>query len=280
MKCIDLVKEEDGMISIAGCKIGDNVDMFSDNMHNYCSYCKPEGDNKMHSIIDVDTMSISNPLYDQDIWSVEVYCEYNQYRKIIWLSVYLWYCYSDKCDTPSEFKELAKKLAESGHFTIEELYFNSSKVYEIIGLSNNKCDVNFMWTKKEYPNVVITLGESICSEDNVYNTELALAKASKRLALKLGKNVSQLNTSELHEVKCHIDIERLNFYENLWKDKILASRDAYCDEICKLDRYYSSHDWDIIYKKAGMSERDVELYREAHEPFQAALDDQSDMYRA
>lgn len=279
MKCIELVKEENGMITIAGCKIGDNVEVFSDNMHKYCIYCKPNGVNSMLSIIDIDTMSISNPLYNEDILSVEVYCEYNQDKRITWISVHMYYCYSDECDTPSEFKELAKEFAETGRFTVEELYINSSKVYELIGLSNKKCDVNFMWTKKEHSDIVVTLGESIYSEENVYNTELALMKGSKRLALKLGKNVCQLNSSELHEVKCHVDIERLSFYENLWKDKIRASYDAYCDEICKLDRYLSSEQWDIIYKKAGMSERDIALYLEAHEPFEAALDDKSDMYR-
>ena len=38
-------------------------------------------------------------------------------------------------------------------------------------------------------------------------------------------------------------------------------------------------DWNLVYKNIGMSEKEIKQYREAHIPFEAALNDSSDMYR-
>lgn len=280
MYCIELVKEEDGIISIAGCKIGDNAKAFLENMGNYCTGCHPLDENSMYGIIDIDTMLIGNPLCNPDILDVDVYCEITQEKKINWMSMHMGYCHSKKeCDTPAEFKDFANKLVDSGHFKVEKLYVNSSKAYEIIGLSNNKCEVDFIWTKKEFSDIVITLGEPIYTEDNVYNYDAAISKATRRLALSRGKKIDQLNSTELADVNSRVDFERICFYEKLWKDKIQESRYAYCEENKFPGEYISSDEWNIIYKNAGMSERDIELYREAQKPFEAALDDKSDMYR-
>ena len=52
MECIELVKEENGIVSIGGCKLGDKPSLFYDNMLHYSIDCKHLGQDLICCFID------------------------------------------------------------------------------------------------------------------------------------------------------------------------------------------------------------------------------------
>ena len=283
MECIELVNEENGIVSIGGCKLGDNPSLFFDNMLHYSIYCKHLGQDLICCFIDVDTMRIGNPLKNEDIADVEISCRYKQGEGIRGLKLFM----RDICNFPyktqKEFDDLAMRLANSGRFNIVYPELHSKYDFELICLENKKCEVEFVWSKDDYKEktyfIEVNLTPPIWTEDNTFDTEAAFIKAKRRCALKLGKRAEDFSEYEKKEVEVTMARSTLIFFDEVWGDRITkATIDYRKDNLIGAGQMRSS-DWDIIYKNAGMSEYEIEQYRKAHEPFEAALNDSSDMYR-
>lgn len=97
--------------------------------------------------------------------------------------------------------------------------------------------------------------------------------------LELGKRAEDFSEYEKREVEVKVARSTLNFYDKVWGEKIRNASLEYRSENLIGAGQMRTSDWDNIYKSIGMSEREVEQYRKAHEPFEAALNDSSDMYR-
>lgn len=283
MECIELVKEENGIVSIGGCKLGDKPSLFCDNMSHYSVYCKHLGQDLIYCFIDVDTTRIDNPLMNEDIMDVEISCRHKQNEGIRELQLYM----RDGCSFPyktqKEFEDLAMKLANSGRFNVVYPKLHSKYNFEMICLENKKCEVEFVWNKDKQSEknyyIEVNITPPIWTEDNIFDTEAAFIKAQRRYVLKLGKKAEDLSDYEKREVEVTVARSTLNFYDKVWGDKITKASIEYRRENLIGAGQMRTSDWDNIYKSIGMSEREVEQYRKAHEPFEAALNDSSDMYR-
>lgn len=283
MECIELVKEENGIVSIGGCKLGDKPSLFYDNMLHYSIDCKHLGQDLICCFIDVDTMRIDNPLKNADITDVEISCRYKQGEGIRKLHLFM----RDICTFPhktqKEFEHLAIKLANSRRFNIVYPELHSKWNFEMICLENKKCEVEFVWSKDGQTDktyfIEVNVTPPICTEDNAFDTEATFIKAQRRCVLKLGKRAEDFSEYERREVDVKVARSTLNFYDKVWGDKITKASIEYFRENLIGAGQMRTLDWDIIYKNAGMSEYEIEQYRKAHEPFEAALNDSLDMYR-
>lgn len=283
MECIELVKEDNGVVSIGGCKLGDNPSLFCDNMSYYSVYCRHLDQGLIYCSIDVDTMRIDNPLVNEDIMDVEISCCHKQGEGIRGLYLYM----SDICtfpyETQKQFEDLAMRLANSGRFNIVYPELHSKYDFELICLENKKCEVEFIWSKDEHKKktyfIEVKLTPPIWTEDNTFDTEAAYIKAQRRSELKLGKKYKDFSEYEKREVDVTVASSTLNFYDKVWGDKITKASIEYRRENLIGPGEIRSSDWDVIYQNAGMSEYEIEQYRKALNPFEAALNDSSDMYR-
>ena len=233
-------------------------------------------------------MDNMNALYaakskNEDIADVEISCRYKQGEGIRGLKLFM----RDICNFPyktqKEFDDLAMRLANSGRFNIVYPELHSKYDFELICLENKKCEVEFVWSKDDYKEktyfIEVNLTPPIWTEDNTFDTEAAFIKAKRRCALKLGKRAEDFSKYEKKEVEVTVARSTLIFFDEVWGDRITkATIDYRKDNLIGAGQMRSS-DWDIIYKNAGMSEYEIEQYRKAHEPFEAALNDSSDMYR-
>ena len=127
--------------------------------------------------------------------------------------------------------------------------------------------------------IEVNVTPPICTEDNAFDTEATFIKAQRRCVLKLGKRAEDFSEYERREVDVKVARSTLNFYDKVWGDKITKASIEYFRENLIGAGQMRTLDWDIIYKNAGMSEYEIEQYRKAHEPFEAALNDSLDMYR-
>ena len=283
MECIELVKEEEGAIFIGGCKLGDKPTLFYENIRNYSVSRYDDKKGHISCIIDVDTMQISNPLMNADICDVDISCDYCKGLGIrglyVYMSDYMEYPYS----TQAEFYDLSKKLAESGKFKVVIPELNPIWNFEMICLENKKCEAEFVWSKKGLKSkkyfIEVNVMPPIWTEENVFDTEAAIKKSEYRLALKLGKKINELSESEKKQAWVNVANLTLRFYDEVWGEKIDKSLLEYRSENLIGPGQLRSNDWDQIYKNAGMNDKEIEQLRKAHEPFAAALDDHSDMYR-
>ena len=66
---------------------------------------------------------------------------------------------------------------------------------------------------------------------------------------------------------------------NKWVKKIGEAQIEYRRENLLSAGQLTTTDWNQIYKNAGMSDKEIQEYRKAMEPYQAALQDSSDPYR-
>ncbi len=283
MECIELVKEENGMVSIGGCKLGDKPSLFCENMSHYSVYCKHLKKELISCIIDVDTMRIDNPLKNADILDVEIDCIHKKGEGIRGLYLYM----RDLCfypyETQKEFEDLAMKLADSGKFNVVYPKLHSKWNIKMICLENKKCEVEFVWSKDEHKEktyfIEVNLTPPIWTEDDTFDTEAAYIKTQRRYVLELGKRAEDFSEYEKREVEVKVARSTLNFYDKVWGEKIRNASLEYRSENLIGAGQMRTSDWDNIYKSIGMSEREVEQYRKAHEPFEAALNDSADMYR-
>ncbi len=283
MDCIELVKEEKGVVSIGGCKLGDKPSLFMDNMGNYCTGCKEIEKGLMCCMIDVDTMRIDNPLRNPDIIDAELYCHFIKGNGIRDVSLFMRNYDVFPHDTWSEYKEFIGKLSNSGRFKTVMPNVHSKADFEIICFENNYCEVEFAWSKEDlsknqfYIQVILT--PPICSERNGFDTDAAIAKRERRLSLELGKRVSDFSEYEKDKVITDVARDTLRYYNEVWGDRITKSVLEYRRENLLGPGQMREADWNLVYKNIGMSEKEIKQYREAHIPFEAALNDSSDMYR-
>jgi hypothetical protein len=282
MDCIELVKEENGVVSIGGCKLGDKPSLFMDNMGDYCTGCKEIDIGLMGCIIDVDTMRIDNPLRNPDIIDVELYCHYINGSGIRDVSLYMRNYDVFPHDTWSKYKEFIETLSNSGRFKVDTPNVHSKADFEIICFENNYCEVEFTWSKEDsskkfYIQVILT--PPIRCERNGFDTDAAIAKRERRLSLELGKRVSDFSEYEKDKVITDVARDTLRYYDEVWGDRITKSVLEYRRENLLGPGQMREADWNQVYKNIGMSEKEVKQYREAHIPFEVALNDSCDMYR-
>ena len=283
MKCIELVKEVDGFVSIGGCKLGDKPSLFYENMGNYSVDCEEIKQGLINCFIDIDTMRIDNPLENADILDVEINCTYNNVDGITGIYLYMRDIETYPYETQKEFEDLAKYIEDSKKFNVVHPSLHPKWDFEIISFENKKCEVEFVWsidrhTEKTYF-IEVNLTPAIWTEENTFNTEAAIIKSERNLALKQGKRVRDLSEYEKREVWVDVARSTLHFYDKVWGDKISNASLEYRRENLIGPGQMRTSDWDNIYKSIGMSEREIEQYRKANEPFQAALNDSADMYR-
>lgn len=283
MECIELVKEKEGALFIGGCKLGDKPFLFYDNMRNYSVSRYDDKKGHIGCTIDVDTMQISNPLRNADISDVYISCDYYNGLGIrelyVCMSDYMEYPYS----TQAEFYELSKKIADSGKFKVVMPELHHIWNFEMICMENKKCEVEFVWSKEDHNSnryfIKVNVTPPIWTEENIFDTEAAINKSEYRLALKLGKRVNELSESEKKQAWIDVANLTLRFYDEVWGEKIDRSLLEYRSENLIGPGQLRSGDWYQIYKNAGMNDKEIKQLRKAHEPFAAALDDHSDMYR-
>ena len=283
MECIELVKEENGIVSIAGCKLGDKPPLFFDNILHYSVDCKSLGQNLIRCFIDVDTMLINNPLRNADITDVEINCRYKKGKGIRGLYLYMRNFCTFPYKTQKEFEDLAIKLAVSRRFNVFCPEINPKYNYEMIRLENKKCEVEFVWSKigqtdKTYF-IEVNVTPPICKEDNTFDTEAAFIKAQRRCVLKYGKRAENFSEYEKREFKETVARITLDFFNKVWGDRITKTSVEYRKENLIEAGQMRASDWDVIYRRAGMSNYEIEQYRKAQESFETALNDSLDMYR-
>lgn len=283
MDCIDLVKEEKGVVSIGGCKLGDKPSLFKDNMGRYCTGCNEIDKGLMWCMIDVDTMRIDNPLCNPDILDAELYCHYIKVRGIRDITLYMQNYDDFPYNTWSKYRDFIDKLSNSGRFEIVKPSVHSKSDFDIICFENCNCEVEFTWSKdnpsknRYYIQVILT--PPIRSEKYGFDTEAAIAKKERRLSLELGKRVSEFSEYEKRDVLTDVARDTLRYYDEVWGAKIEKSALEYRRENLLGPGQMSEDDWNQVYRSIGMSEKEIKQYREAHKPFEAALHDSSDMYR-
>ncbi len=280
---IELIKEKDGIISLGGCKLGDTPSLFEANMGKYCCDTKKYDNNKVISYIDMDTMRIDNPIRDWDILDARLSCEYNE-RGIREISYYMHDYYEYPFETCANFNFFFDILEKSGRYKVEKPYVHPNYSFNITILENNNCILEYITSNPEIKSksyfIKINLYSPKVSDNNIFDMEIAIQQEKRKYAYKQGKKIDQLYSYEIQEVLDKVNSERLRFYEDLWKDKIEKAYKDYKNNSTIWPLSLNESDWINIYKNAGMNEIDIEQYRLAKEPFMAALEDSSDMYRS
>lgn len=283
MYCIELIKEDNGSIFICDCKLGDMPSLFYENISNYSVSHHDDKKGHIYCTIDVDTMLISNPLKNDDIYDVDISCDYKLGIGIRKLYLNMSNTMDYPFNTQAEFEEFFKKLADSGRFNVVMPELHSKWNFKMICFENKKCEVDFTFSRFDNNNktyfIEIIVRPPIWTEENIFDTEAAIFKKERRLALKLGKRVVDLSEKEKKDAWVSVANDTLHFYDKVWGYKIdKALMDYLRDNLIGPGQVRPS-DWDQIYKNAGMNAKEIEQLRKANEPFAAALNDSSDMFR-
>lgn len=283
MECIELVKEDNGVVSIGGCKLGDKPSLFFDNMGSLCTDCHQIDTGLLGCCIDIDTMRIDNPVRNRDIEGIDIYCRYNKEFGIREIEVYMRSWGGYPFDTLSEYKDLVNYLSSSGRFEVIRPDIHPYLDIEMTCLENSNCEVEFIWSKKNVLkkdfHIQVYMTPPVFSEEKGFDTDTAIKKSERRHALKLGKRQSNLSEHERKEAYVSVAREYLRSIDKKWGLKIEASLLEYRRENLLGAGQLRFEDWTKIYHNAGMTDKEIELYRKFKEPFAAALEDSSDMYR-
>ena len=288
-KCVDLLKEESGIISIGGCFIGDKPELAQIKLGEYSRVYKYEN-GKLRCWLDIDLMWPRNVLDESKIDDASVYCDYDPFsqaglRKIEiemkgWNTEHL---DNYPSETIEDFKTCLNVLLENNNYTLTTPITKSVLPIERMALENKDTEIEFFYSTRNYNkdyfiNLILTPRDDKLLS-NPYDQTILYNKRIRRLASNSEKTISQLTIQEKDSVSISIARDYIRYVEKEWGEKISIETSVYTSENLVERCHINKEGWTQIYKKAGMNNLEIEMYRKANEPFATGLDDSLDIYR-
>ena len=217
MRCIDLIEEKDGNVLIAGCKIGEDVNIAKIKLSQLSSRVN-DTETTIACDMDVTTMKYNQQFEDKHLGWCKIECQYqtkddiyfNEVKLIEKIEFHMTFISGYPFITIADFEEKIDKWAKTKffkkyNFTVHQM-LNKNEIY----LEEEKCEVELQWSKKdEHKNmyVLIRVLPPIYTNDRtVFNLNAAIERSKKKLALELGKEIDKLSESEIQEAYYRIGI--------------------------------------------------------------------------
>lgn len=210
MKCIDLVEEMEGIVSIGGCTLGEEVRISKIKLSQLSNRIK-EKDGSLECEMGVTTMKYGQHIDDKNFFWSKIVCHYDynqddifpERSKVREIEYHMFFNYGYPYITIADFEEKVDEWGNTKHFKNLNFEVHPSLKFNEIYLEGKKSEIELQWSKKadnKTMYILLKVLPSIYPENSdVFNSSAAIKKSMKKLALILGKDINDLNDNEFEQ---------------------------------------------------------------------------------
>lgn len=209
MRCVDLVELVDGAISIGGCRLSEDINITKTKLSQFSTKIIDDA-NSVVCDMDVTTMKYGLRFEDKYYSYSQILCGYyttednyfNEIKKLESIEYRLYFPYGYPFVTVADFEEMVATWEKSKLFKNCDFVVHPQLGFNEIYLEGKKCDVELQWSKKNPQKtmyIIIRVLPPTKTEDDAIHVNAIISKSEKKLALKLGKDVSELTGFERDE---------------------------------------------------------------------------------
>ena len=215
MRCIDLVEEREGNVSIAGCQLGDDIGIARIKLSQLSRVIKEDNTNQITCDMDSTKMKYKIKFEDERYGWSHITCFYSSdNNKINKIEYYMFFCNGYPYISRADFEEMADNWVCSNIFKINDFPVNPEIRYHEQYLENAECEVELQYSKKGTGKsgfILMRITPPVTNNDkSIFNTEAAYYKSIRKLALEKGVDVEQLNELEQNEALNKIGLSVLD----------------------------------------------------------------------
>ena len=209
MRCINLVELIDGVVCIGGCRLSEDINITKTKLSQFSTKIT-ESVNSITCDMNVTTMKYGLCFEDKHYSYSSIKCDYyvkednyfHETKNLYRIEYRLNFSYGYPFLTIADFEEIADNWVKSKLFKNCEFEVHPQLNINEIYLEGKKCDIEIQWTKRNDNNtmyIIFRVLPPCCPDENIFDTSAAITKSEKKLALRLGKDVSELSNFERDE---------------------------------------------------------------------------------
>jgi len=210
MRCIDLVEEMEGIVSIGGCTLGEE-NRISKTKLSQLSNRIIEKDGYLECEMSVTTMKYGQLIDDKSFFWSKIVCHYDydqddiflERSKVREIEYLMFFNYGYPYITIADFEEKVDEWGDTKHYKNLNFEVHPNLKYNEIYLEGKNSEIELQWSKKEDNKtmyILLRVLPPIYPENScVFNAGAAIKKSRKKLALKLGKDINNLNDNEFNQ---------------------------------------------------------------------------------